>query len=187
MTKTLLVKWLEGKQNQAFSASWDKYELELSQLTDNICAKLELDAAAEKIEALLTEACDTWYKWKTEHEGIEVKITDGYYGSFTRQIYDYVSQKGAARKEILRQMVSFETDKIETLKKSYCDLRENINQTYDNVICAVKASKNAKEASAYLTGLGFDLSELEAAEIPVTALTVQINPKFLFFGEQDAA
>lgn len=187
MTKTLLVKWLDGKRNQAISASWDKYNNELSQLTDDICAELKLDAAAEKIEALLTEACDTWYKWKAGHETIGIKITDEYYSSFIRQIYDYVSEKGAARKAILKHMLRFETDKIETHKKTYCDLRESINQTYDNVICAVKASKNAKEASAYLTGLGFDLSELESAEIPVTALTVQINPKFLFFGEQDAA
>lgn len=59
-----------------------------------------------------------------------------------------------------------------------------IEKNYINVIANVESMKNAKTAVEYLEKLGFDLSALiEADNHPVTtALTVEVDTKFLFIG-----
>lgn len=76
------------------------------------------------------------------------------------------------------------TDALRQLKAKRSETLREIEKNYTNVIANVESMKNAKTAVEYLEKLGFDLSALiEADNHPVTtALTVEVDTKFLFIG-----
>lgn len=76
------------------------------------------------------------------------------------------------------------TDALRQLKAKRSETLREIEKNYTNVIANVESMKNAKAAVEYLEKLGFDLSALiEADNHPVTtALTVEVDTKFLFIG-----
>ena len=76
------------------------------------------------------------------------------------------------------------TDALRQLKIKRSETLREIEKNYTNVIANVESMKNAKTAVEYLEKLGFDLSALiEADNHPVTtALTVEVDTKFLFIG-----
>ena len=76
------------------------------------------------------------------------------------------------------------TDALRQLKAKRSETLREIKKNYTNVIANVESMKNAKTAVEYLEKLGFDLSALiEADNHPVTtALTVEVDTKFLFIG-----
>lgn len=187
MTKTILIKWLEGKNKKALNAAKVKYKEERSKLLDSACTELGLTTVAAKIEASLKKVDTVWSEWRKKHEGPEIESTEFYNTSFTHIVSLYSSKRGAALNAILTHMLEIKTKKMQIHQKDYDELCENINQSYTTVIEAVRTSKNAKEASVYLTGLGFDLSEVETYKAPVTALTIPINTAYLFIGKEEAA
>ena len=187
MTKRDLKKFLESKHEAAIQAAKDKYYEDREAYLEAMYAELHIPEAAEKIEALAAEIDKVWGAWKLKY-GIRsgVHLWSPYHG-LDYFINQFSGEKGAALKYISRTEIKFEDDGMKAAHKAYNELLINIDRNYINLIEAVKVCRTAKEAAEYLKQLGFDLSGLETAEAPITALAVQINPKYLFVGGKNAA
>lgn len=113
-------------------------------------------------------------------EGIDT--TRGWYTSLTTKLSD-LSDKENIRMYIMKDFTDG-TDTLRQLKAKRSETLREIEKNYTNVIANVESMKNAKTAVEYLEKLGFDLSALiEADNHPVTtALTVEVDTKFLFIG-----
>ena len=94
-----------------------------------------------------------------------------------------LSDKESIRMFIMKDFTDG-TDTLRQLKAKRSETLREIEKNYTNVIANVESMKNAKTAVEYLEKLGFDLSALiEADNHPVTtALTVEVDTKFLFIG-----
>lgn len=156
MTKRQLVKWLEAKQSDA------KAEVEIQYATAEKAYFAQRDEALEKVEGIDT--------------------TCGWYTSLTTKLSD-LSDKENIRMYIMKDFTDG-TDALRQLKAKRSETLREIEKNYINVIANVESMKNAKTAVEYLEKLGFDLSALiEADNHPVTtALTVEVDTKFLFIG-----
>lgn len=157
MTKRQLVKWLEAKQSDA------KAEVEIQYATAEKAyfaqrdEALKINETVDEVFRLISEADTVANRWKEALEKVEgIDTTCGWYTSLTTKLSDL------SDKENIRE----------------------IEKNYINVIANVESMKNAKTAVEYLEKLGFDLLALiEADNHPVTtALTVEVDTKFLFIG-----
>lgn len=182
MTKRQLVKWLEAKRSDA------KAEVEIQYATAEKAyfaqrdEALKINETVDEVFRLISEADTVANRWKEALEKVEgIDTTRGWYTSLTMKLSD-LSDKENIRMYIMkisrtaRRSPSVEAKRPETLRE--------IEKNYTNVIANVESMKNAKTAVEYLEKLGFDLSSLiEADNHPVTtALTVEVDTKFLFIG-----
>lgn len=157
MTKRQLVKWLEAKQSDA------KAEVEIQYATAEKAyftqrdEALKINETVDEVFRLISEADTVVNRWKEALEKVEgIDTTRGWYTSLTTKLSD-LSDKENIRMYIMKDFTDG-TDALRQLK--------------------------AKTAVEYLEKLGFDLSALiEADNHPVTtALTVEVDTKFLFIG-----
>lgn len=132
---------------------------------------------------MISEADTVANRWKEALEKVEgIDTTCGWYTSLTTKLSD-LSDKENIRMYIMRDFTDG-TDALRQLKAKRSETLREIEKNYINVIANVESMKNAKTAVEYLEKLGFDLSALiEADNHPVTtALTVEVDTKFLFIG-----
>lgn len=183
MTKRQLVKWLEAKQSDA------KAEVEIQYATAEKAyfaqrdEALKINETVDEVFRLISEADTVANRWKENLEKVEgIDTTRGWYTSLTTKLSD-LSDKENIRMYIMKDFTD-DTDALRQLKAKRSETLREIEKNYTNVIANVESMKNAKTAVEYLEKLGFDLSALiEADNHPVTtALTVEVDTKFLFIG-----
>lgn len=185
MNKRTLKKWLERQRDAAIRAVRDQAEKDQQSYTEERDTQFDLRATAEEIHELLSKAETIWEKRKEEinatHPGI--RWQPGLWGTIHNQLREIdTTEKLVERMQ--RELVD-ETERYEELRTAKNTLINGIHSNYDKVITNISGMKNAKEAVTYLTGLGFDLSELLAEDAQETALMVQIDTKFLFVGNKE--
>lgn len=183
MTKRQLVKWLEAKQSDA------KAEVEIQYATAEKAyfaqrdEALKINETVDEVFRLISEADTVVSRWKEALEKVKgIDTTRGWYTSLTTKLSD-LSDKENIRMYIMKDFTDG-TDTLRQLKAKRSETLREIEKNYTNVIANVESMKNAKTAVEYLEKLGFDLSALiEADNHPVTtALTVEVDTKFLFIG-----
>lgn len=144
---------------------------------------LKINETVDEVFRLISEADTVANRWKEALEKVEgIDTTCGWYTSLTTKLSD-LSDKENIRMYIMKDFTDG-TDALRQLKAKRSETLREIEKNYINVIANVESMKNAKTAVEYLEKLGFDLSALiEADNHPVTtALTVEVDTKFLFIG-----
>lgn len=144
---------------------------------------LKINETVDEVFRLISEAGTVANRWKEALEKVEgIDTTRGWYISLTTKLSD-LSDKENIRMYIMKDFTDG-TDALRQLKAKRSETLREIEKNYTNVIANVESMKNAKTAVEYLEKLGFDLSALiEADNHPVTtALTVEVDTKFLFIG-----
>lgn len=144
---------------------------------------LKINETVDEVFRLISEADTVANRWKEALEKVEgIDTTCGWYTSLTTKLSD-LSDKENIRMYIMKDFTDG-TDALRQLKAKRSETLHEIEKNYINVIANVESMKNAKTAVEYLEKLGFDLSALiEADNHPVTtALTVEVDTKFLFIG-----
>lgn len=144
---------------------------------------LKINETVDEVFRLISEADTVANRWKEALEKVEgIDTTCGWYTSLTTKLSD-LSDKENIRMYIMKDFTDG-TDALRQLKAKRSETLREIEKNYINVIANVESMKNAKTAVKYLEKLGFDLSALiEADNHPVTtALTVEVDTKFLFIG-----
>ena len=183
MTKTMLNKWLEQKQKQAAREVCKQFENErdayLARLDETLGVNEVLEAVYEHFSAASSITDEFRNKLRVAPN---VTVNYGWYDTISTKLHDLTS------KDVLRRMIRNEfsdisgTVKILETKKN--DTIYEINKNYAILFANVSSMKNAKCGVEYLQKLGFDLTDLLAAnEKPVTqALTTKVNVNYLFIG-----
>lgn len=144
---------------------------------------LKINETVDEVFRLISEADTVANRWKEALEKVEgIDTTRGWYTSLTTKLSD-LSDKENIRMYIMKDFTDG-TDALRQLKAKRSETLREIEKNYTNVIANMESMKNAKTAVEYLEKLGFDLSALiEADNHPVTtALTVEVDTKFLFIG-----
>ena len=180
MTKRQLVKWLEAKQSDAKAEAFIQYATAEKAYFAQRDEALKINETVDEVFRLISEADTVANRWKEALEKVEgIDTTSGWYISLTTKLSDL------SDKENIRMYIMTDgTDALRQLKAKRSETLREIEKNYTNVIANVESMKNAKTAVEYLEKLGFDLSALiEADNHPVTtALTVEVDTKFLFIG-----
>lgn len=183
MTKRQLVKWLEAKQSDAKAEVKIQYATAEKAYFAQRDEALKINETVDEVFRLISEADTVANRWKEALEKVEgIDTTCGWYTSLTTKLSD-LSDKENIRMYIMKDFTDG-TDALRQLKAKRSKTLREIEKNYINVIANVESMKNAKTAVEYLEKLGFDLSALiEADNHPVTtALTVEVDTKFLFIG-----
>lgn len=144
---------------------------------------LKINETVDEVFRLISEADTVVSRWKEALEKVKgIDTTCGWYTSLTTKLSD-LSDKENIRMYIMKDFTDG-TDTLRQLRAKRSETLREIEKNYTNVIANVESMKNAKTAVEYLEKLGFDLSALiEADNHPVTtALTVEVDTKFLFIG-----
>lgn len=183
MTKRQLVKWLEAKQSDARVEVETQYATAEKAYFAQRDEALKINETVDEVFRLISEADTVVSRWKEALEKVKgIDTTCGWYASLTTKLSD-LSDKENIRMYIMKDFTDG-TDTLRQLKAKRSETLREIEKNYTNVIANVESMKNAKTAVEYLEKLGFDLSALiEADNHPVTtALTVEVDTKFLFIG-----
>lgn len=183
MTKRQLMKWLETKQSDARAEVENQYATAEKAYFTQRDEALKINETVDEVFRLISEADTVVNRWKEALEKVKgIDTTRGWYTSLTTKLSD-LSDKENIRMYIMKDFTDG-TDALRQLKAKRSETLREIEKNYTNVIANVESMKNAKTAVEYLEKLGFDLSALiEADNHPVTtALTVEVDTKFLFIG-----
>lgn len=185
MTKRQLIKWLEGKRDEAIREVCSQATDTLNTYYTDRNAKIELEETASEIADLMKQASDKVdaFRAKVKASYPDADICGGYYGSVTYKLNNLIS-KYEIRDGLLKEFEDMRTPLVKSIIARKNELISGIKSNYTNVIANVQNMKNAKLAMEYLTGLGFDLTSLiEEDKNPVTtALAVEVDTRFLFIG-----
>ena len=183
MTKTMLNKWLEQKQKQAESEAYKQFEVErdtyLAQLDETLGVNEVLEAIYEHFSAANSVA-DEFRSKLYEARGVTVNC--GWYDTISVKL-DNLTDKNVLRR-MIRDEFSDISGTVKTLEVKKNDTIHEIRKNYAILRANVSSMKNAKCGVEYLQKLGFDLTDLLAADDkPVTqALTTKVNTNYLFIG-----
>lgn len=183
MTKRQLVKWLEAKQSAAKVEVETQYATAEKTYFAQRDVALKINETVDEVFRLISEADTVVSRWKKALVKVKgIDITRGWYSSLATQLSD-LSDKENIRMYIMKDFTD-NTEVLNQLKVRRSETLREIEKNYANVIANVESMKNAKTVAEYLEKLGFDLSALiEADNHPVTtALTVEVDTKFLFIG-----
>ena len=190
MKKRELVKWLEKKEYELLSEAKTKFHASVQNYRDKLCKDSNLPDTAKQIYEHFAAAEKLWGKWKSEN------ITKDSDDSFNAVLYGYSTLDSIFNhygfdsektcEAIRTQNITYPKKKEAEQNAVYAALRQNISKNYTNVIAAVKASASAKEATAYLANLGFDLSEIDKPVPTNMTLTTPIDTAFLFLKKEVA-
>ncbi len=136
---------------------------------------------AEKIQALLQEACDLWDGWVARYEDCDELSTHSHYGSVPAMLSSCTDSEEATYKRLLGESIRLKSLMLDNISKEHKLQQERIIATFITVTSTVQQMKHTKEAAVYLKELGFDLSELEKpADQVQTALMVPVDTNYLF-------
>lgn len=184
MTKKQLVKWLEGKQQEAMCAASEQYEAAVLKHKTELYQELGLSDLAATIQKLLSQADDAMAAWNEKFKD-KVQMTKGW-GGVHDKLYNFINSPDATLSMIVKHDFQDCTVKLQEIKKKKGQIESEISKNYINVIANVQGMRDAKLGIEYLKELGFDLSALiEADAKPVsTALAVAVDTRFLFVGGQ---
>lgn len=180
MTKRELTKWLFEKKDHAIRENKKIYDEARRKLLDERFQELGFDKVADQIQAHLDEALGLWDTWKNGLPADSGIRCCGSYYSLEHSLNGFTHEPGAAYESLTGKEMRLETDALTNLNKESQQIHENICKTYADVLAVVSSLKTVKEAQAYLKELGFDLTELEKEQQPVTALAVKIDASYLF-------
>lgn len=184
MTKKQLVKWLEGKQQEAMCAASEQYKVAVLKHQNELYQELGLHDLAATVQNLLSQADDAMAAWNEKFKD-KVQMTKGW-GGVHDKLYYFVNSPDATFKRIVEHDFQDCTTELQEIKKKKGQIESEISKNYINVIANVQGMKDAKLGIEYLKELGFDLSALiEADKKPIsTALAVSVDTRFLFVGGQ---
>lgn len=156
------------------------YRTTAQQLADETYAGLGLRAVAEQIQPHLEEAVKLWNNWKSQQlENSDIDFYSSYCG-LDRALYGYIGDVDALYQRIIANDMRLQSAAVQSLRKESQEREHNISKTYYDVLSVVNSMNTAKEAKAYLTTLGFDLTELNEVSESSTALAEKVNPTYLF-------
>ncbi len=186
MTKRQLIKWLEGKKEDALIVARKKHEELMKEHTESICKILGVRELAEKIQSLFSKIDDEVNTWRNKNADMQDISFNHSYRNISLTVYDYINHKDATFDRIISREFTDKTLAKKNLDNAYSKMQSEINRNYTNVIANVQNLKDAKTGVEYLTELGFDLTELiERDKRPVaTALAVDIDAKYLFIQKE---
>lgn len=181
MTKTMLVKWLEGKQRDALCQVQEQFSQAQSDYKEKMNTSTNLRTVAAQISELTSKAdaiCDAWVDTVTMIPGIEAI---GGYGSVKYCLAEILTVQQV--EERLMRSISDQSEEMTALRDRKNKMDKEVKKNFQNVILNVKAMKDAKTGMKYLEELGFDLSELvEKENNPITTLAAPVDNTFLFIG-----
>lgn len=182
MTKKQLIKWLEGKQQEAMCAASEQYETAVLKHKTELHQELGLLDLAASVQKLLSQADNLMDVWKDKFKD-KVRMNQGWCGVHD-QLYPFINSPDATLNRIVEYDFQDCTDELRGIKKKKAQIENEIAKNYANVIANVQMMKDAKLGIEYLKELGFDLTALiEADAKPVsTALAVAVDSRFLFVG-----
>lgn len=187
MTKRTLLKWLDKQKQKAFNDAKAEHNKVYTERQDAIYRKMGLKEVADGIQKHMTEAAKVWDAWINKPD-VKDYISSWYSSIYPDSIFNnYTGQEGHAYTKLTGDILRLDSAELEQLSKNQEIELRKINETYNNVITVVDGMATAKDAAAYLTGLGFDLSEVDKPAAPVTALAIQIDPHYLFINKAEKA
>ena len=183
MTKTMLNKWLEQKQKQAEREAYKQFEEERDAYLARLDETLGVNEVLESVYKYFSSASRVVDDFRNKlYEKPDVTVNCGWYDTVSRKLNDLTN------KDTLHRMIRGEfSDTSGFVKKLEIQKDETIHEIRKNYAILhanISSMKNAKCGVEYLQKLGFDLTDLLAAdEKPVTqALTTKVNTNYLFVG-----
>lgn len=187
MTKRDLVKWLEKKKPEAIAKAEKAREKAIAD------AK-ELEYKEIGFDEFLEDAIPHLQRFiKKYGEFIDkVNALDGYSISRYHWNYgynDFVSRFGdiATIRKNIEEVMRLDTERYRKARDDANSNRRSVELTYNTVIETVKNLPTAKDGLEYLKKLGFDVSEIQPAEVkkqlPAT-ISVNVDVKYLLLEEK---
>lgn len=181
MTKRDIIKFLERKHQEKLNDVAKEYNVNREQYLQDIYSQLGLPKLADKIQPLLEQAHSLWCNWKNEREGWEGLAFNNSFYSLPDILNSCTSSDDATFKRIVNDYIRLTTEEQKALQDEFYAHTKSVNTTFNTVIATTQQMKTAKQAAAYLNGLGFDMSELESPKQEVeTALMIPVDTQFLF-------
>ena len=179
MTKRELTNWLEDQKNKTIMEMQREMQKRKDAVLEEVLSPLGFFEMAGQIEAYLKQAWDVWIQWKMTHESEAVSTSPYNYRGFEYNIKPLTHLDESLAEYMAKYDIVLDSDALKELKNEEKATTAKISQNYSRVINTVYASKNAKEAKAYVEGLGFDLSELETPPELATKVS-EIDTSYLF-------
>lgn len=180
MTKRQLRIWLENKKDCTLAEHHAQYRASSQQLMDETYAALGLPEVAEQIQLHLKEAKKLWESWKNQTMGNEdINFCLSYLG-LDRLLNSAADDTGAVYQHIANNDIRLQSAAAQNLRSEEQQRANNIRRTYYDVLNVVDSMNTSKEAEAYLTTLGFDLTEKNETPESSSKLADKVDPSYLF-------
>lgn len=178
MTKSELLKWLDGKRDDALCKVKEQEQAAEAALLQQKIEQSKFDDFAAYVLPRMQEIYDRLNTWHSENADLVGPMH--YYNSLSNALSNVLFGRDSAV-ECLRRMQICETQLDKDLEKRFDRLYSQVEGTYRTVRMNIKNLANAKLGMEYLEGLGFDLSEmLSNQDKPVeTALAIPVNTNLL--------
>lgn len=184
MTKREIVKWLEKQENLKLKEAERDYDVKLAKRKQEFEKLLRLDEMVPELAKRLEHVHDLCEVFKTMAENTPgVDYHGHYYGALHARIYHLLGV--ASARDMLVRSVDDTSAELKAINTQYARDRDAIRKNFDAVIARVRAMGTAKKAAEYLKELGFDLTELMAAEPEVTAIAVPVDTSYLFLRKEE--
>ena len=188
MTKRDLVKWLEKKREEAVSTANNARTEAIDAAKEVEYKLLGLDGFLDDICPLFDAILDKYKSYLdkvNEIEGISMSRYHWQYG------YNDLCAKFGDRKRLRRELIEIirlDTESYKEVCNTMRDSCRKVETTYDTVIETVKNLPTYKDGLEYLKKLGFDISEIQPAEVkkqlPAT-ISVNVDVKYLLLKKKE--
>lgn len=188
MTKRDLVKWLENKKSCAVSESNGARSKAIDDAQEVEYKSLGLDDFLDDICPLFDAILDKYKSYLEKVNGVEGVSMSRYHWQYG---YNDWYVKFGDRKKLRRELIGIihlDTERYKEVCTTMRDSCRNVETTYDTVIETVKNLPTYKDGLEYLKKLGFDVSEIQPAEVkkqlPAT-ISVNVDVKYLLLKKKE--
>lgn len=179
MNKKQVIKWLEGKRNEALNNAGQQYMCDLEHHRETLYEEIELKSTVQEIEEYLQRAYESYQNWKNKYDNnTDIKIVS-HYGGIGRFLEDTLVSKNKVLSRMMLYDVEDISEEFSRISTLYHDTKEEIKKNYTNLIANVR-SLNVVSACEYLNQLGFDTSDIAMDKSVCIDLRDNVETKYLF-------
>lgn len=188
MTKRDLVKWLEGKKSYAVSEANSTRSKAIDAAQEVEYKDLGLDDFLDDICPLFDAILDKYRSYLDKVNGIEgVSMSRCHWKYGYNNLFVKFGDRKRLRRELI-EIIHLDTERYKEVCHTMRDSCRKVETTYDTVIETVKNLPTYKDGLEYLKKLGFDVSEIQPAEVkkqlPAT-ISVNVDVKYLLLKKKE--